>query len=111
MPLPYSSSRRIALPESGSARTHLSATLLSRTYFTADRGFADEIDGDVPFAEEPAVFLAHSVHALAGCFHLVGTADALHEIIEGLPQLGFDFIEDDGGGLGHVHKITPFSSV
>jgi hypothetical protein len=51
---------------------------------------AVEIDGDFEFAEEFPVFLAHPVHPFTGGHHLVGTADALHEIIEGLPQRGFD---------------------
>jgi hypothetical protein len=43
--------------------------------------FTDEIDGDVLLAKLLAVGPAHPVHALAGCFHLVGTANALCEII------------------------------
>src|SRR6266404_50598 len=59
-------------------------------------GFADEIDGDVLFAEEPAVFFAHPVHAFAGCFHFVATTDALCEIIEGLLHLDFHVFGDTG---------------
>src|SRR5208337_3031600 len=61
--------------------------------------------------EELAVFLAHPVHALAGGFHLVGMTDALREIIEGLPQLGFDLFRDAGKALGRVHGVAPVSPV
>jgi hypothetical protein len=73
--------------------------------------FPDEIDSEVLFAEELTVLLAHPVHAFAGSFHPLGTVDALHEIIEGLPQLGFDVFGDASDGLGRVQGLTPLPSV
>jgi hypothetical protein len=56
-------------------------------------------------AEELAVFLAHPVHAFAGCFHLFWATDTFHEIIECLLQLGFDLVRD---GLGRIHGGCSF---